>query len=54
VLQLDCGKDDWMTEIVAMKIVELAKVGEHDPEQLCIDTLAALKSPPQNGAETMK
>jgi hypothetical protein len=57
VLQLDCGRDDPMTEIVVMKIVELAKIGDLDPERLCIDTLAALVSlgsPPANAAETMK
>ena len=42
VLQLECGREDLMTEIVVEKIVELAKDGELDPEQLCIDTLAAL------------
>ena len=31
VLQLDCGRADQMTEIVVMKIVELAKIGEYDP-----------------------
>ena len=45
VLQLDCGREDPMTEIVVTKIVELAKVGELDPERLCIDTLAALEKP---------
>jgi hypothetical protein len=46
VLRLECSKDDPMTEIVVEKIVELAKDGELDPERLCIDTLAALQSPP--------
>jgi hypothetical protein len=46
VLQLDCGREDPMTEIVVTKIVELAKVGELDPERLCIDTLAALEPEP--------
>ena len=45
VLQLDCGREDPMTEIVVTKIVELAKVGEIDPEQLRIDTLTALEKP---------
>jgi hypothetical protein len=43
VLQLDCSREDPMTEIVVTKIVELAKVGELDPERLCMDTLAALE-----------
>jgi hypothetical protein len=42
VLQLDGDREDPMTEIVVTKIVELAKAGELDPEQLCIGTLAAL------------
>lgn len=32
VLQLDCGTQDRMTERIVMKIVELAKTGELDPE----------------------
>jgi hypothetical protein len=46
VLQLDCGREDPMTDIVVMKIVEIATAGELDPERLCIDTLAALESSP--------
>jgi len=46
VLQLDCGREDPMTEIVVMKIVEIATAGELDPERLCIDTLAALEASP--------
>jgi hypothetical protein len=41
VLQLDCGRDDPMTELVVMKIVELAKA-ELDPERLSIEVLAQL------------
>jgi hypothetical protein len=33
VLQLDCGTEDRMTERVVMKIVELAKTGDLDPER---------------------
>jgi hypothetical protein len=36
ILQLNCEADDPMTEIVVMKIVELAKAGELDPERLCL------------------
>jgi hypothetical protein len=50
VLQLDCGTEDPMTEIVVMKIVELTRGGELDPERLCIDTLAALASSPAGAA----
>jgi hypothetical protein len=45
VLQLDCDREDSMTEIVVTKIVELAKASELDPERLCTDTLAALELP---------
>jgi hypothetical protein len=48
VLQLDCGREDPMTETIVMKIMELAKVGELDPELLCIDVLAQLGTPPQS------
>jgi hypothetical protein len=44
VLQLDCGRDDSMTEIVVIKIVELAKAGEHDPVQVSERVLAELAS----------
>jgi hypothetical protein len=43
VLQLDCGRENPMTEIVATKIVELSKAGELNPERLCLDTLAELE-----------
>jgi hypothetical protein len=42
ILQIDCGREDKLTEFVVLKIVELAKAGERDPEALCIDVLAAL------------
>jgi hypothetical protein len=35
ILQLDCGRDDPMTELIVIKIVERAKAGEFDPELLC-------------------
>jgi hypothetical protein len=35
VLQLSGEVDDRMTEVVALKIVELAKGGELDPQRLC-------------------
>ena len=46
VLQLDCGREDPMTEIIVMKIMELSKARELDPERLCIDVLAQLGTPP--------
>ena len=44
VLQLDYDREDPMTEIVAMKIVELAKFGELDPVQVSERILAELKA----------
>jgi hypothetical protein len=46
ILQLECNAGDPMTEIVVMKIVELAKAGELDPERLCIGVIAELESAP--------
>jgi hypothetical protein len=46
-LQLNCHADDPMTEIVVMKIVELANAGELDPERLCIAVLADLDYAPR-------
>jgi hypothetical protein len=37
---LKCDKDDPMTEIIANKIVALAKVGEHDADRLASKVLA--------------
>ena len=50
VLQLNCGVEDPMTEIVVLKIVELAKAGEVDPERLCAGVLAKLQTRPQRAA----
>jgi hypothetical protein len=44
-LQIDCDREDKLTEFVVLKIVERARAGEHDPEILCIDVLAALGTP---------
>ena len=44
MLQLDSGRKDPMTEIIVMKIVELAKTGEHDPVQVSERVLAELAS----------
>jgi hypothetical protein len=46
VLQLNGNTEDPLTELVVLKIVELAKAGELDPERLCIDVLAELETPP--------
>jgi hypothetical protein len=47
ILQLSCDREDPLTEFVVLKIMELAKAGERDPEILCIDVLAALGAPLQ-------
>src|SRR5882757_11224983 len=49
ILQLSCDREDPLTEIVVLKIMELAKLGERDPEILCIDVLAAFGAPSQGG-----
>ena len=48
ILQLDCGRDDPVTELIVTKIVERAKAGELDPERLCIDLLAEIEPPQLN------
>jgi hypothetical protein len=40
-LDLKCDPDDPVTEIIAMKIIELAKAGEVDPGRICARVLAA-------------
>jgi hypothetical protein len=47
-LDLKCGPDDPMTEIIVMKIIELAKAGEVDPGRICARVLAELARPPGN------
>jgi hypothetical protein len=47
ILQLSCDREDRLTEHVVLKIVELAKAGERDPDVLCIDVLAQLEMPLQ-------
>jgi hypothetical protein len=42
-LRLNCAVEDPMTEIVVLKIVELAKAGESEPERLCAGVLAQLQ-----------
>jgi hypothetical protein len=43
-LQLS-DKDDVFTDIVATRIIELAKTGERDPDRLCSHVLDALSAP---------
>jgi hypothetical protein len=42
VLHLDGNAQDPLTELVVLKIIELAKAEDLDPERLCIDVLAEL------------
>jgi hypothetical protein len=43
-LQLNCGVDDRTTDLVVMKIVEIAKDGECDPDLVCKRVLHDLRS----------
>jgi hypothetical protein len=43
VLQRKCEVGDPMTELIAQKIVDVAKGGELDPERLCDAVLAGLE-----------
>ena len=40
-------RGDLANEIVAQKIIALAKAGERDPERLCDDVLKEFRAPPQ-------
>jgi hypothetical protein len=42
VLQLDGRPDDAMTDVIATKIIELAKAGEIDPDRLCSQVVIEL------------
>jgi hypothetical protein len=44
-LQLSCDANDPMTEMIVMKIVELARAGELDPDRLCSRALVELNGP---------
>jgi hypothetical protein len=54
ILQLSCDREDPLTEIVVLKIMELAKSGQRDPEILCIDVLAELEAPSQRGTSSVE
>jgi hypothetical protein len=45
VLQLSCDREDPLTEVIVLKIVELAKAGERDPDILCGKVLVDLATP---------
>ncbi len=38
----DQGQPDIVQEVIAKRIIELAKAGEHDPDRLCERVLKAL------------
>jgi hypothetical protein len=40
------NQDDRAPEIIAKIIIEFARAGERDPEQLCDQALANLRAPP--------
>jgi hypothetical protein len=40
-------RGDLANEIIAHKIIELAKAGERDPERLCDGVLKAFRTPPR-------
>jgi hypothetical protein len=41
-LRLSCDANDPVTEMIVMKIVELTKAGELDPDRLCSQVLLEL------------
>lgn len=47
-LHLTCGREDPLTDLVVLKIVELAKAGERDPDNLCFAVVADLEMPLQD------
>ena len=49
-LQLNCGVEDPVTELVVLKIVELAKAGEDNPDHLCAAVLAEFDTRQQRAA----
>jgi hypothetical protein len=42
-LQLRCDVDDLATDLIVLKIVEIAKTGELDPDRLCSQVLLELR-----------
>jgi hypothetical protein len=49
----DMGQPDIVKEIIAKRIVEVAKTGERDPVQLCERALAALGLKPRDWARSL-
>ena len=46
-LQLDCKPGEPLTDVIVAKIIERAKAGETDPEQLCGKVLLELSKTPR-------
>ena len=40
-------RNDPIVQLIAERIIELAKTGERDPERLCDHALASLRAPPR-------
>jgi hypothetical protein len=45
----DTGQPEIVKEVLALRIIALAKQGERDPERLCDGALAALGDKPASG-----
>ena len=43
----DIGQPDVVKDVIAKRIIQIAKTGERDPNRLCKRTLKALGLPPQ-------
>jgi hypothetical protein len=43
----DVGQPEMVKNVIAKRIIEIAKTGERDPNQLCKRALKAVRLPPQ-------
>jgi hypothetical protein len=43
----DVGQPEIVKNVIARRIIEIAKTGERDPNQLCKRALKAIRLPPQ-------
>jgi len=48
--QLNCSADNSATDSIVLKIVEIAKTGEFDPDQLCRLVMLDMATRPPTGA----
>jgi hypothetical protein len=51
-LELDCRPEDRVTELIAMRIVEFAKTGVNDADELCSLVLQDFKAERLSAAQT--